>query len=425
MALNVATSDDEIVSGTDNRDSLYSNGFNNVTLNGLGGPDGLYANGGTGGEFNGGEGNDYLSAGDPYSGERNFGGIFNGGDGDDHLHADRSAGGTFNGGSGNDWIEIERATSGILNGDDGDDQFLGNWGENGTFEINGGAGNDTLSFYIDINEFNIVKYEGVVLLFGINYKATITDIEYFIFDNNEANQTDKVTLENLGTNPDRVTAAAATGDDYVDGLIDGEKWIGEITYSFGHDISDQQFMVASALLRGSIDEDVGQVAHATYSLYGSVTSLVAAGISPSWPTDSIEDLDFFENDGDIKFQGGSGFERSYIAEPPSVGSITFNSSLNGTDDDLRYPGVGSYAYFVYLQAAGRALGLKSASEAGGVADVGVPADKDGLEYTVMSERSYVGGPTGDYTNGQWDFPQTFMALDIQALQAMYGADYTT
>ncbi|MBS7536758.1 hypothetical protein KHC28_24240, partial [Ancylobacter sonchi] len=423
MVVKVATSNDEIVNGSEDDDSLYSNDFNNVILNGFGGRDDIYANGGTGGEFNGGAGNDYLNAGDYNYGEhQSSGGIFNGGDGDDYLKANASTGGTFNGGSGNDYIGADLATSGILNGDDGDDRFWGNYGANGTFEINGGAGYDTLSFETYFRLFNIVKDGNVVLIFGENYKATIIGVEYFTFTN-EPVKVDKFTLETLGTNPDRVTAVAATGDDYVDGLIDGEKWIGEITYSFGRDISDQQFMVASALLRGSIDEDVGEVAHATYSLYGSVASLVATFVWRSPETDGTYDV--FENDGDIKFQGGNDFERSYIAEPPSVGSITFNSSLNGTDDDLRYPGVGSYAYFVYLQAAGRALGLKSASEAGGVADVAVPADRDGLEYTVMSDRSYVGGPTGDYTNGQWDFPQTFMALDIQALQAMYGADYTT
>jgi serralysin len=42
----------------------------------------------------------------------------------------------------------------------------------------------------------------------------------------------------------------------------------------------------------------------------------------------------------------------------------------------------------------------------------------------MTYRSYIGGPTGGgYTNEQFGYPQTFMMLDIAALQHLYGADY--
>ena len=57
-------------------------------------------------------------------------------------------------------------------------------------------------------------------------------------------------------------------------------------------------------------------------------------------------------------------------------------------------------------------------------DVAIPADHDALEYTVMTYRSYIGGPITGYTNEQWGYPQTFMMSDIAALQTMYGADYT-
>ena len=43
----------------------------------------------------------------------------------------------------------------------------------------------------------------------------------------------------------------------------------------------------------------------------------------------------------------------------------------------------------------------------------------------MTYRSYVGAPFSGYANETWGFAQTFMMLDIAALQHMYGADFTT
>ena len=50
---------------------------------------------------------------------------------------------------------------------------------------------------------------------------------------------------------------------------------------------------------------------------------------------------------------------------------------------------------------------------------------DDLEYTVMSYRSYVGGPLTGYTNEAYGYSQTYMANDILALQTLYGANFTT
>jgi Ca2+-binding RTX toxin-like protein len=55
----------------------------------------------------------------------------------------------------------------------------------------------------------------------------------------------------------------------------------------------------------------------------------------------------------------------------------------------------------------------------------MPSDKDSLEYSVMSYKSYAGQATTGYTNETYGFPQTYMMYDIAALQAMYGADFTT
>ena len=50
---------------------------------------------------------------------------------------------------------------------------------------------------------------------------------------------------------------------------------------------------------------------------------------------------------------------------------------------------------------------------------------DGLEYSVMSYRSYLGGPASYYTVETWGYPQSLMMLDLAAIQDLYGADYTS
>ncbi|NBJ13967.1 M10 family metallopeptidase C-terminal domain-containing protein, partial [Microvirga arsenatis] len=67
-----------------------------------------------------------------------------------------------------------------------------------------------------------------------------------------------------------------------------------------------------------------------------------------------------------------------------------------------------------------ALGLEHPHESG------MPLDRDSLEYTVMSYRSYTGASTtGGYVNESWGYAQSLMMYDIAALQALYGANYAT
>ena len=90
---------------------------------------------------------------------------------------------------------------------------------------------------------------------------------------------------------------------------------------------------------------------------------------------------------------------------------------------------GDYTYTVFMHEFGHSLGLKHSFEKGGVAGA-VPKQYDSLEYTVMSYDAYQTIPYNKSVDGRdwWaddgNNPQTFMMLDIAALQSMYGADYT-
>lgn len=52
------------------------------------------------------------------------------------------------------------------------------------------------------------------------------------------------------------------------------------------------------------------------------------------------------------------------------------------------------------------------------------ADKDSMEYSIMTYNSHTGDPAPFYTNADGHYAQTLMIYDIAALQRLYGADFT-
>jgi serralysin len=107
----------------------------------------------------------------------------------------------------------------------------------------------------------------------------------------------------------------------------------------------------------------------------------------------------------------------FPTEGEAGGDIWVNNSSRIYDS----PRKGNYAYMTIVHELGHALGLDHPHE-GTV----MPLNRDSIEYTVMSYRSYTGASlsTG-YVNETWGFAQSLMMYDIAAIQELYGANYAT
>lgn len=229
----------------------------------------------------------------------------------------------------------------------------------------------------------------------------------------------------------------ATGSSFIDGLLSGTKWAGTITFSFpqlagqypvgyGSEplndfsaLSGQGMEATRAILGGFTTNGMANV-----TIYGSLAGLVLANIQQAAGNNGLN------ADGIIRSATSGDPSTAHAYYPNNAtsgtgGDVWYGIAYAGTVNDFRNPVLGNYAYHTTIHELGHALGLKHAHETGGVSNIALPSNLDALDFTVMTYRSYVGGPTNGYSYGPWDAPQTFMMYDILALQTMYGADYAT
>lgn len=211
-------------------------------------------------------------------------------------------------------------------------------------------------------------------------------------------------------------AVARSSDARVDGLLSGYAWSASsldfsaparaLDYGVGYPSSLASFSRAGdrtlAAARAVLDADSGPAAHAGFTVEGLTNlQLVDAGSSAS---------------AGIRL-GNSRSVATALAYFPGQGAGG-DAWFGGSG---RQPEVGNYDFATVLHELGHSLGLKHSHEATRFG--AVPSAFDTLEYTVMTYRAWQGAPATGYRFGAWDAPQTYMMLDIAALQTMYGADY--
>ena len=210
-----------------------------------------------------------------------------------------------------------------------------------------------------------------------------------------------------------VTAYSLTADPYLDGVLGDAKWaVGSLTYSFptsgsyyGSFYGQGENVTKFAAFNAAQQDAVRSV----LQMYASVTNLSFVEIAET--SSQHADLRFAMSD---KF----GTAWAYTPSPAPEGGDAW---FNGSSGHYTAPVKGGYGFLTFLHEIGHALGLEHTHE-----HIAMPTERDSLEYSVMSYRSYVGASnlTG-YVNEKGGFAQSPMIYDIAALQHMYGADFTT
>jgi len=207
-----------------------------------------------------------------------------------------------------------------------------------------------------------------------------------------------------------VATYSPSGNAYIDGVLGDAKWaVNSFTFSFPANAS----FYGSGYGSGETADNFGVLNTAQQAAVRSALKMYASVANLSF-TEIVEtatqhaDLRFAESDL-------PGTAWAYFPTTSEVGGDAWfnNSDYNG-------PVKGNYAYLTFIHETGHALGLEHPHESG------MPADRDSIEYTVMSYRSYIGASTtSGYVNETWGYAQSLMMYDIAALQHMYGANYTT
>lgn len=204
-------------------------------------------------------------------------------------------------------------------------------------------------------------------------------------------------------------SVAKTGNVLIDGMLGSTKWSQlSLTYSFPTSFAQYgtsypaqygvNFQPLSSAFQAnalSVLREISAVTQLNFSLGTPETGTLRFG-----RFDDPQNLAY----GFLPFSGDPGGDTWYAN----------NSNAPGVSGDAQM--------HVFRHEIGHALGLKHPHEGA----VTIPTDYDINAYTVMSYNNSPGGSVaGVFSKTFTSWEQSLMLLDIQALQSMYGANFTT
>ena len=208
-----------------------------------------------------------------------------------------------------------------------------------------------------------------------------------------------------------------TGVAKIDGLFSGVKWDTlSLSYSFPASRADYE---------ADYSDRAANRAHMLNAAQRAAINDILTKIS------GLTNLTFTESTGAAVSDADMRFALSRVADPAFAYYPADHATFPEGGDSFFHGGrdfnnlkLGSYGFSTFLHETGHALGLKHGHERdGGFA--ALPRHFNSLEFSVMTYRAFVGGSiNGPFDNEKYGFPQSYMMLDIAALQEMYGADFT-
>lgn len=205
----------------------------------------------------------------------------------------------------------------------------------------------------------------------------------------------------------------------IKGLLLNQKWaVNSFTFSFP---ADPSFYEAGSAPSGETTSNF-EALNATQQNYVRFHALAqfsaVANLTFSVMTEtstSHADLRFAMTDATNTAWG-------YYPATGGYGGDTWYRNTGGSYDN---PVIGNYAAHTFMHEIGHAMGLVHGHDSSNPFGA-LPTNHDSIEYSVMTYRSYVGGPSsGGLTYGSASAPQTLMQNDIAALQYLYGVNYNT
>ena len=209
-----------------------------------------------------------------------------------------------------------------------------------------------------------------------------------------------------------VASVTPGSDPYTNALLGNYRWAsGNLSYSFpttagvyGSPYGSNEPLNTFGVLNGT-QQNVARAAFANYAAVANVVfSEFTAGSTGSATLR-------------LAMSNAPNTAWAYLPSTPAEGGdVWFNNSGGYYNNPVK----GNYAYATFLHEIGHAMGLEHPHENY------MPLERDSMDFTVMSYRSYVGASTSTgYVNENWGFAQSLMMQDIAAVQLMYGANFNT
>lgn len=214
-----------------------------------------------------------------------------------------------------------------------------------------------------------------------------------------------------------VRTVALTGNASIDGLLSGVAWVGGVTHGVPSNPAEYG-------CTGGSNEPLGLVAlvgapglPATQAWIGSrvfneFADLIALGITPTAAAGADIRLAMTTTPDAASF----GAYAHYRGDCSEGGDVWFNTT------DFNVVVLGGFGHFAFMPEIGHGFGLKHGHEHDppwiiqAIQNV-LRFDRGSVAFSVMTYRSYIGGPTDFYRIADGHGPQRLMMLDTRTRRA--------